>query len=165
MASVEDGLDCAGVQTARSHRVTELITRLQASLRGWLQRRAYKRKQAAAIVVQVCPRSPPLFAVESSKGFHDMALQASMIPVESSPHFNPNRCCITLRTLTCANITVLQAAWRGHMGRQRAEAVRQQRAAVIIQKNWRRTSAVKAYKHAILCAPHPDWSFSSTCTL
>eukprot|EP00208_Stichococcus_sp_RCC1054_P002079 CAMPEP_0206143610 /NCGR_PEP_ID=MMETSP1473-20131121/21153_1 /ASSEMBLY_ACC=CAM_ASM_001109 /TAXON_ID=1461547 /ORGANISM="Stichococcus sp, Strain RCC1054" /LENGTH=1690 /DNA_ID=CAMNT_0053539093 /DNA_START=726 /DNA_END=5798 /DNA_ORIENTATION=+ len=46
----------AALETARSHRVTELITRLQASLRGWLQRRAYKRKQAAAIVVQAAWR-------------------------------------------------------------------------------------------------------------
>lgn len=42
-----------GAQTARSLRVTELITRLQASLRGWLQRRSYARQQAAAVMIQV----------------------------------------------------------------------------------------------------------------
>lgn len=36
------------------------------------------------------------------------------------------------------------------------EAVRRARAAVVLQKNWRRATAVKAYRQAILCGRAPD---------
>lgn len=48
------------LQAARSRRVTELITRLQAAWRGLLLRRAYARQKLSAVVIQVRrrPRRP-----------------------------------------------------------------------------------------------------------
>lgn len=46
----------AVLEVARSHRVAELVTKVQASLRGLLARRAYARKKAAAVTLQAAWR-------------------------------------------------------------------------------------------------------------
>lgn len=44
----------------------------------------------------------------------------------------------------------MQSAWRAAKARQRAQLVRQENAAVVLQKNWRRHRAVAAYRLAIM---------------
>lgn len=62
------------------------------------------------------------------------------------------------------HLCVPQSAWRGHAGRQTVVAVRQERAAVVVQKYWRRAAAVAAYRSAVRCASvFPELVFADVC--
>lgn len=69
---------------------------------------------------------------------------------------------------TCVEIGVgmaglLQAAWRGRMGRQLAIARRQDRAAVVLQKNWRRKAARSAYLAVLMYDVAPPVILAFVC--